>query len=134
MTDGTAEANVRPTILLVEDEPLVRQMIALELEDAGYDVVEAADGRAAIAILEDAVRVDLVFTDIRMPGGLDGWQLAERARAMRAGIPVIYATGFTDDSPRPVPGGILFKKPYKAAAIIEAMERFGVSPHNQPTS
>lgn len=116
------------TVMVVEDEPLVRDIIVLELEDAGYDVVEAPDGATALALLEDGCDVDLLFTDIRMPGGVDGWQLAERARDLRSGLPVIYATGFTNDSPRLVAGSRLFKKPYKAEAVIASIRDLVLPP------
>jgi len=118
----------RPVILVVDDEPLVREIIAIELEDAGYGVVEAPDGPTAVALLEQGDEVDLLFTDIRMPGGIDGWQLAERARELRPTLPVIYATGFTDDSPRLVTGSLLFKKPYKADAVIGTIRELGLQP------
>lgn len=121
-------AATRPTVLVVEDEPLVRHIIVAELEDAGYAIVEAANAQAAIDVLADARSVDLLFTDIRMPGALDGWQIAERARELRPGLPVIYATGFSDEAPRLVPGGVFFKKPYRASAIIAAIEDLGVRP------
>ncbi len=126
MTQTTPDRG--PTILVVEDEPLVRDTIVLELEDAGYAVVEAADGATALALLEGGCDVDLLFTDIRMPGSIDGWQLAERARDLRPGIPVVYTTGFTDDSPRLVDGSRLFKKPYKAEAVIASIRDLVLPP------
>ena len=69
----------KSTILVVEDEPLVREIIVSELEDAGYEVLEAADGAAALALLREA-RVDLLFTDIRLPGEVDGWMFSREAR------------------------------------------------------
>jgi CheY-like chemotaxis protein len=120
--------SVQPTILIVEDEALLRLVIADELRDAGFAVIEAGNGGDAIEMLEKRPSVDLLFTDIRMPGALSGWDVAERARGVCPNIPVIYATGFSDDEPRVVPGGRLFKKPYKASAIIDAAREMGVSP------
>lgn len=120
--------SARPTILVVEDEALLRLVIADELRDAGFAVVEANDGGEAIDVLTKQLPVDLLFTDIRMPGDLSGWDLAEQARDLRPNIPVIYATGFSDDAPRLVPGARLFKKPYRASTIIDAAHELGVLP------
>jgi len=111
---------VAPTkrILLVEDEFLLRQVIAEELTDAGYEVVEAGDGASAMAAVAD---VDLLFTDIRLPGGVDGWSIAERARELRPGLPVIYATGYSAETPRHVPGSRFFAKPYRVGAVLDAI-------------
>lgn len=117
-----------PTILIVEDEALVRAFIASELEDAGYEVVEAGDGHAAISILAEGRPVDLLFTDIRMPGELDGWAVAEHARQIRPDLPVFYASGFSDEAPRLVAGGRFFKKPYRANLILAAMQELGLRP------
>jgi CheY-like chemotaxis protein len=112
----------RVRVLLVEDEDLVRLVIGEELRDAGFDVIEASDADEAITVLADVTPVDLLFTDIRMPGALNGWDLAEQARDLRPGIAVIYATGFSDDSVRMVSGGRFFKKPYRATEIIAAAQ------------
>ena len=82
-------------VLLVEDEPLIRALIADEMTDAGYVVTEACNGREAMTALEAAPDFDLLFTDIRLPGLLDGWAIAERARALNPDIGVVYATGYS---------------------------------------
>ncbi len=119
-------ASPGPTILVVEDDPLVRSMIVWELRDAGYAVLEAT-GEAALAVLRQG-RVDLLFTDIRLSAGLDGWSVAEEARALHPGLPVIYATGYTVEQPRVVPGGIFLHKPYRPSAVIDAARSLGVAP------
>jgi CheY-like chemotaxis protein len=65
----------------------------------------------------------LLFTDIRFPGPLSGWDIAERCRESHPKIPVIYATGFSDEEARPVPGSVLLQKPYKAAQLISTIRR-----------
>lgn len=117
--------DARPLLLVVEDEALVRQLIVLELEDAGYDVVEAETGEEALAALRRYPGIQLIFTDIRLPGTLCGWDIAERARAMRPNIPVIYATGYSGEL-RLVPGAEFMRKPYKPAAVIDCMRNLGV--------
>jgi CheY-like chemotaxis protein len=116
----------RPRLLVVEDEALVRELIVLELEDAGYAVVEAEDGPTALRLLEEHGDIALLFTDIRLPGGLTGWDIAERARALRPGLPVIYTTGYSNDELRLVAGAHFLKKPYRPASVLEAIGKFGI--------
>jgi CheY-like chemotaxis protein len=106
------------TVLIVEDEALVREIALLEFEDAGFRVVEAGDGETALAALAGG-KVDLLFTDIRLPGRIDGWSIARYARAIRPGVPVIYASGFPGDAMDLVPGGRFIPKPYRPTAIVE---------------
>ena len=116
-------ANGRASVLVVEDESLVREMIAEELRDAGFDVIEATDGEAAANILAGAGRVDLLFTDIRLPGTLDGWDVAKLGRRVRAALPVIYATGYTVDRAAEVEGSIFLHKPYQPTEIVATIRR-----------
>ena len=109
-----------PVVLIVEDEELVREVATIEFEDAGFQVIEAGDGDTAVGLLASDVPIDLLFTDIRLPGSIDGWAIADFAREVRPDLPVIYATGFSGDAPRLVPGSRFFKKPYRPVAIIEA--------------
>jgi CheY-like chemotaxis protein len=118
----------KPIVLIVEDEPLVREVIAVEFEEAGFEVVEAKSGEEAAAALDRGTRIDLVFTDLRLPGALDGWDVAERARRRDARMPVIYATGLSQSDGRRVPGSLLLTKPYHAAAVLDAAEMLGVKP------
>lgn len=128
MNDAHLSATKRPLLLVVEDEPLVRELIVLELEDAGYDVVEAEDGPSALAVLAREPGVRLLFTDIRLPGGMTGWDIAERARAMRPGLHVIYTTGYSNEELRLVAGAQFLKKPYRPATVIAAIADYGIAP------
>ena len=107
-----------PRVLIVEDEHLVREVASIEFEDAGFDVLEAVDGDAALALLAGAAAIDLLFTDIRLPGAIDGWEIARRARAMFPAMPVIYATGYPGSDLKLVPGGRFVGKPYLPTAIV----------------
>jgi CheY-like chemotaxis protein len=118
----------KPTVLLVEDEHLLRLVMGEELRDAGFAVIEAENGAAAVEVVKSGAAIDLLLTDIRMPGAISGWDVAEQARNLRPGLAVIYATGFSEDAPRIVPGGRFFKKPYRASAIIDAARELGVPP------
>jgi len=111
------------TILVVEDEELVRDMIVEELRDAGFHVLEAADGEAASSLLTGNSAVDVLFTDIRLPGQLDGWAVAQFARQLRAALPVVYATGYTVDRSAEVSGAIFLNKPYQPSFVIETIQK-----------
>ena len=81
--------------LLVEDEAQVRQVAAETLRDLGYQVLEASTGAAALQLLQDRTRrVDILVTDVGLPGGLNGRQVADAARLTRPKLPVLFITGF----------------------------------------
>jgi PAS domain S-box-containing protein len=85
-------------ILVVEDDPLVRNLVAMQLRELGYRVVEAADGPKARKILDSDQPIDLMLTDVVMPGGMTGRQLAEAAQRQRPGLKTLYTSGYTEDS------------------------------------
>lgn len=115
------------TILVVEDEPLLLNILSDELEDAGYAVVQAATGEQAVEkMAEHAAAIDLLITDIRLPGAIDGWAVAEAARHLRPDLPVIYVTGYSAQPPRSVRDSILITKPYRPSALIGVARRFGI--------
>jgi PAS domain S-box-containing protein len=84
------------TVLLVEDDALLRQTVADGLRQRGYHVIEAADGNAALTALIRGTEVDFLFTDIMMPGGLNGVAVARAARGLRADLKIMFATGYSD--------------------------------------
>ena len=90
------------TILIAEDEAMVRMVEAETLRDAGYVIREAKDGAEALEILKSGVPVDLLITDIKMPG-MNGYQLAEAGTALRPEMKVILITGYAQD---PLPAGM----------------------------
>ena len=114
------------TILVVDDERLIRDAIVADLEDAGFDVREAASGAEALDILKDEVEFDALVTDIRMPGAVDGWTLAEQARSGRRNLPVIYVTAFSAEKHRQVERSVLLKKPMTIEMILGALAHFGL--------
>lgn len=112
------------TILAVDDEPMLLSVLCSELEDRGYNVLRASTGEEAVAVLRDKIgEVDLLVTDIRLPGQIDGWRIAEEARRMRPDLPVIYVTGFFSQASREVSGGLMIIKPYRPSAIVKAAEK-----------
>lgn len=131
MQDAAGAGNREPKdggdtrILLVEDEDLTRELIAAFLEEAGYDVTatRTAD-EAAILLAEDGYA--LLLTDITVPGQIDGIGLAEHAREIRPGLPIVFASGREDMRQRacavsaPVD---FFAKPYDVATLVRAVAR-----------
>ena len=113
-------------ILFVEDDPLIRESTADALRDEGYDVIQASNGEEALEWCKQQV-ADLLVTDIRLPGEVDGWQIAERCREHDPRLPVIYATGFSPVVARPVAGGLSLKKPYHPEEMLQAIRQVTAS-------
>jgi PAS domain S-box-containing protein len=88
------EGSNKETILVVEDDDDVRQAAAENLRELGYRVLEAADGPSALALLEQHPEIDLLLTDVVLPGGMNGAQVAASLRASRPGVPVLFTTGY----------------------------------------
>jgi CheY-like chemotaxis protein len=112
------------SVLLVEDDPLIREFVVDALRDAGYHVIHASNGEEALAWCKRHA-ADLLVTDIRLPGEIDGWQIAQRCREHNPGLPVIYATGFSPTEPRPVPGSRLLRKPFHPDEVVRMVEELG---------
>ncbi|MDB5726336.1 MAG: response regulator receiver protein [Novosphingobium sp.] len=115
-----------PTVLIVEDEPLVRMLAIEEFEEIGFTVHTANDAAGALEMLERIEPLDLLFTDIQMPGPHNGWQLGRRARELRPDIAVIYATGYGGEQAEPVEHSATVRKPYLFADIIGALHAVGI--------
>jgi DNA-binding response OmpR family regulator len=111
----------QPTVLVVEDEALVRISVAEELQDRGFAVKQAADVQQAMEILESH-RIDLVFTDVNLPGGPDGFSLAQWVHANKPRLPVILTSG--DRTAIDAARGArkpFFAKPYDIAEVATRM-------------
>ncbi len=107
-------------ILLVEDEVLIRVMVAEQIRDAGLAVIEAGNADEAWAVLQSGAAVDLVFSDIRMPGSMDGLALAARVQALDPALPIILASGnAAPDVTKRHP--VLVTKPYKVDEVVALM-------------
>lgn len=115
-------ASERPVVLFVEDHPTVRFTVAARLSEAGYAVLEVASGEEALALLHGSARVDALLTDLRLPGAIDGWDIAEAARRLRPDLPVVYASAYSYVTPRQVPGSVMLDKPYPPQALLDALE------------
>lgn len=86
------------TILVVDDEPLVRMLATEQLEEAGYAVIEAEDGPSALRILNSRMPISLLVTDVGLPGGMNGRQLADAARVNRPELEVLFITGYAENA------------------------------------
>jgi CheY-like chemotaxis protein len=118
----------RPVVLVVEDEPLLRWNAVVAMEEAGFDVVEAENAHEAISILEKRLDIRVVFTDVQMPGSMDGLRLAHLIRTRWPPIRIIATSGrfklSDDDLPE---GGRYLSKPY-AISDLTGMLRELTSP------
>ncbi len=86
------------TVLVVDDEPTIRTLVAEVLADLGYTAIEAADGAEGLRVLQSRARVDLLVTDVGLPGGLNGRQVADAARVTRPGLKVLFITGYAENA------------------------------------
>jgi len=119
------------TVLVVEDDPSVRLLIGEVLRDLGYSCLEASDGQAAMPLLASNVRMDLMITDVGLPG-LNGRQLAEIAREHRKGLRVLFVTGYaehaTDRGRFLAPGMDMITKPFTLDALaVKIREMIGAA-------
>jgi CheY-like chemotaxis protein len=110
------------TILLAEDDPEVRDILADALSYAGHRVTEAPDGEIALQMLTRD-EFDLLLTDVRMPGKLNGFALAREARKLRPTIKTVCATGFTNEQMGEGDCDIFLRKPFALQTLIDAVSR-----------
>ena len=110
-------------VLVVEDENLVRFDLVECLEAAGFVVIEAGSGEAAIALCGEGTSIDLVITDINLGGPASGWDVAECFRATRPEVLVIYTSGKLMDPGRRVSGSVFVSKPYQSRDILKVCQR-----------
>ena len=122
----------RPKILVVEDQEAVRMVACGFLEDFGYEVVEAGDGFEALSRLQEHSDIDLMFSDVVMPGGMNGFDLAQAAQSLKPGLKIVHTSGYPkgamvhQDEPR-FREGFIIMKPYRREdlqkIIKDALER-----------
>ena len=102
------------TILVVEDDPDVRRVTIERLKMLGYKILEANNGSTALAIVESGAPIDLVFSDVNMPGGMSGFKLAQRVRERRPEQKLLLTSGFTgaQAGEAAISGVLMLRKPY----------------------
>jgi CheY-like chemotaxis protein len=118
-------AERQPTcVLLVEDEALIAEIIGEALTESGHSVHTVANAQDAITHLANGARVDLLFTDINLPGDLDGVGLAEQARAANPQLPILFASGrwWRLEELQKLPNAATLRKPYSPARACEAVD------------
>lgn len=115
-------------VLIVEDEGLVRELAVDEFSEAGFAVEQAADGDSALALLEGGAPYDVLFTDIRMPGSIDGWELGRLASEMLPNIRVIYATGYSESTKDLSESEHFLQKPYRCDHVLGLIRQWGIDP------
>jgi CheY-like chemotaxis protein len=115
----------RPVVLIVEDEPFIRLGAVDLIESAGFEVVEARNADEAIEILSARRDIRIVFTDIEMPGSMDGLKLAAAVRDRWPPIEIIIASGKMSPPPHAIPArGVFVAKPYSEASLVGALRKF----------
>jgi two-component system, response regulator PdtaR len=115
-------AVARPLVLVVEDDFLIRISAVEMIEAAGFDVVEAANADEAMEILISRLNIAVVFTDIQMPGSMDGLKLAAKIRGRWPPIKIVTTSGLVNVRRLDLPdGGRFLPKPYSCAEIVETL-------------
>ena len=124
---ATTPATGEATILVVEDEPDLRYFAVTVLKGFGYDTLEAGDAASALEVLERASRIDVLFTDVALPRGMDGPELAELAKARHPGLNVLFTTGHLEsgmtEKTTSTAAATLLRKPYRKDQLAAEMHR-----------
>ncbi len=136
--DGPGELAEAPragqgeTVLVVDDEPTVRMLVTEVLGDLGYTAIEAADGPAGLRVLQSNARVDLLVTDVGLPGGMNGRQVADAARERRPGLKVLFITGYAENAVfnhgHLDPGMHVMTKPFAMEALASRIKELIAGP------
>ena len=118
-------------ILVVEDDPTLRFHSVALIEDAGFEVIEARSADEAIAVLERRSDIAVVFTDIEMPGSMDGLRLANAVRERWPPVHLIIASGRHTPQPDEMPeGSRFFSKPFNGAELVAALQKMAEMPRS----
>lgn len=119
---GSSAFGCKVVVLVVEDQPILRWLAVETVEDAGFEAAEACDADAAIKILETRTDIRIIFTDVEMPGSMDGVKLAHAVRGRWPPIEIIVVSGWMHLQSGDIPERArFFRKPYKPEEIIEAL-------------
>jgi CheY-like chemotaxis protein len=119
---GNALPHTRTVVLIVEDDGLLRMDAMQMIGEAGHEAIEAANADAAIAILEARADIDVIFTDIDMPGSMNGIKLAQAVRGRWPPVKIIATSGQFNLGPGELPaGGLFIPKPYSFASVLRTI-------------
>jgi len=120
------------TVLVVDDEPTVRMLVTEVLEDLGYTAIEAADAVSGLKVLQSDVRIDLLVTDVGLPGGMNGRQMADAARVSRPELKVLFITGYAENAAvgngHLEPGMAVLTKPFVMEALASRIKELIAAP------
>lgn len=117
-------ANSAPIVLAVDDDPDVLMIASTVLSEQGFTVLEAVNGAEALKVIEARPDIDLLFTDIVMPGDIDGFELAHQAKQLRPALRVVYTSGYMKKVPwgdHGVGHGPLLQKPWRQGQLIQTI-------------
>jgi CheY-like chemotaxis protein len=114
----------RTSVLLVEDEPLISDIATEALEEQGFAVQAVATAGEALSRLTADSAIDVLFTDVNLPGGMDGAALAQKARELRPDLPIMYTSGrrYTIEHMEPVEGSMFVPKPYNLTSVATLLD------------
>src|SRR5207237_7117963 len=114
-------------ILVVEDDRLVREYVLAQLQNLGYSVIAAANGAEALALTDQGARPDLLFTDVIIPGGMNGREVADEAVRRWPSLKVLFTSGYTESAivhhGRLDPGVLLLAKPYRKTDLARMIRK-----------
>jgi len=132
MVDVT-QSEKRASVLLVEDEPMISDLATEALQEQGFEVAAVSNAGEALRRLISGARIDILFTDVNLPGGMDGGTLARRARELRPNLPVIYTSGrrAVIEQLDPVEGSMFVPKPYDLFRVGRLLD-YLVAAHTLP--
>ena len=129
---GAPRAEHHETVLVVDDEPTVRMLVTEVLEDLGYTAIEAADGVTGLKVLNSDARIDLLVTDVGLPGGMNGRQVADAARVLRPDLKVLFITGYAENAVLSHghldPGMHVLTKPFAMEALARRIKDLIAAP------
>lgn len=122
------DLELTPVILIVEDEWLIRDVLAAEFRRAGWTVLEASSGEGALGLIESDEPVDALVTDIQLGGRVSGWDVADAFHERHHGEPVIYTSGNAAERDRLIPGSIFVPKPCSPPDVVAMCGRRASAP------
>jgi CheY-like chemotaxis protein len=120
--DPCGDMATQPTVLIVEDEVLIRMLLSEALRQEGYAVVEAANADEALSVLEFSISPDVLITDVRMPGSIDGFELAAYVRRTKPELKVIITSGHASPDGAIGVADAFLPKPYELSLILRRLK------------